>query len=70
MMVAITGVSGSGKSTLLHDVLYQALSAAKKQTNGDPLPSADWSELEGDDISTKSSWWINRRSAGHRDRIR
>ena len=32
MLVAITGVSGSGKSTLLHDVLYQALSAAKKQT--------------------------------------
>ena len=31
MLVAITGVSGSGKSTLLHDVLYQALSAAKKQ---------------------------------------
>ena len=35
MLVAITGVSGSGKSTLLHDVLFQALSAAKKQTNGD-----------------------------------
>ncbi len=32
MLVAITGVSGSGKSTLLHDVLYQALSAAKKQS--------------------------------------
>jgi len=31
MLVAITGVSGSGKSTLLHDVLYQALAAAKKQ---------------------------------------
>ena len=50
MLVAITGVSGSGKSTLLHDVLFQALSAAKKQANGDPLPSADWSELEGDDF--------------------
>ena len=34
MLVAITGVSGSGKSTLLHDVLYQALSAAKRQPNG------------------------------------
>src|SRR3974390_491240 len=34
MLVAITGVSGSGKSTLLHDVLYQALAAAKKQVNG------------------------------------
>jgi excinuclease ABC subunit A len=50
MLVAITGVSGSGKSTLLHDVLFQALSAAKKQGNGDPIPSADWSELEGDDL--------------------
>jgi excinuclease ABC subunit A len=50
MLVAITGVSGSGKSTLLHDVLFQALSAAKRQTNGEPLPSPDWSELEGDDL--------------------
>ena len=50
MLVAITGVSGSGKSTLLHNVLFQALSAAKKQTNGSPLPSADWSELEGEDF--------------------
>jgi excinuclease ABC subunit A len=50
MLVAITGVSGSGKSTLLHDVLFQALSAAKKQGNGEPIPSADWSELEGDDL--------------------
>src|SRR6202166_2446354 len=50
MLVAITGVSGSGKSTLLHDVLFQALSAAKRQTNGNPLPSPDWSELEGDDL--------------------
>ncbi|MBV9342234.1 MAG: excinuclease ABC subunit UvrA, partial [Acidobacteria bacterium] len=31
MLVVITGVSGSGKSTLLHDVLFEALSAAKKQ---------------------------------------
>jgi len=50
ILVAITGVSGSGKSTLLHDVLFQALSAAKRRTNGEPLPSADWSELEGDDL--------------------
>ena len=50
MLVAITGVSGSGKSTLLHDVLFQALSAAKRQTSGDPLPSPDWRELEGDDL--------------------
>ncbi|HVP63898.1 MAG TPA: excinuclease ABC subunit UvrA, partial [candidate division Zixibacteria bacterium] len=34
MIVAITGVSGSGKSTLVHDVLYQSLSSAKRQTTG------------------------------------
>src|SRR5216684_1527914 len=60
MLVAITGVSGSGKSTLLHDVLFQALSAAKKQAvngqnvngrnDGAPFPTDDWSELEGDDL--------------------
>src|SRR6266516_2484308 len=42
MLVAITGVSGSGKSTLLHDVLFQALSALKKQTNEDSRPSGAW----------------------------
>jgi excinuclease ABC subunit A len=46
MLVAITGVSGSGKSTLLHDVLYQALSAAKKQPNGGPTASS-WDRVEG-----------------------
>ena len=53
MLVAITGVSGSGKSTLLHDVLFQALSAAKKDrpTESALLPLVrDWSELEGDDL--------------------
>jgi excinuclease ABC subunit A len=50
MLVAITGVSGSGKSTLLHDVLFQALAAAKKQTNGVPPPASDWTELEGDEL--------------------
>jgi excinuclease ABC subunit A len=47
MIVAITGVSGSGKSTLLHDVLYQALAAAKKQVNGAPPPAPLWDRLEG-----------------------
>jgi excinuclease ABC subunit A len=47
MIVAITGVSGSGKSTLLHDVLYEALSAAKKQTNGIPPATTNWKRLEG-----------------------
>ncbi|MGH9566987.1 MAG: excinuclease ABC subunit UvrA, partial [Candidatus Angelobacter sp.] len=48
MIVAITGVSGSGKSTLLHDVLYKALSAAKKSI--EPLPVSDaWESVEGDE---------------------
>jgi excinuclease ABC subunit A len=47
MTVAITGVSGSGKSTLLHEVLYKALSAAKK--SDEPLPSTGaWESVEGD----------------------
>jgi len=46
MLVAITGVSGSGKSTLLHDVLFQALSAAKKQGNG-ASPPTTWDRVEG-----------------------
>jgi len=48
-IVAITGVSGSGKSTLLHDVLYQALSIAKKQTNGSEAPTPYWDSVEGAD---------------------
>ena len=48
ILVAITGVSGSGKSTLLHDVLYQSLAAAKKQTDANP-PSAQVKSIEGDD---------------------
>jgi excinuclease ABC subunit A len=50
MIVAITGVSGSGKSTLLHDVVYQALCAAKKQPTGSPSSSASWDRLEGDEF--------------------
>jgi excinuclease ABC subunit A len=58
MLVAITGVSGSGKSTLLHDVLYPALSAAKRQEaatlakeQGRTAPSAaSLRELEGDEF--------------------
>ena len=45
MLVAITGVSGSGKSTLVHDVLYQALAAATKQTNGSATRSRHWTSL-------------------------
>ena len=48
MLVAITGVSGSGKSTLLHDVLYQALAKAKKQSNGSEGSSIAWDAIEGD----------------------
>src|SRR5581483_7498143 len=42
-----TGVSGSGKSTLLHDVLYQALAAAKKQVYGNGVVPAAWKSVEG-----------------------
>jgi len=49
MTVAITGVSGSGKSTLLHDVLFQALSLAKKQTNGAQPTTPLWDSVEGDE---------------------
>jgi excinuclease ABC subunit A len=47
MLVAITGVSGSGKSTLLHDVVFQALSAAKRQTNEGPVSASCWDRVEG-----------------------
>ena len=49
MLVAITGVSGSGKSSLLHDVLYQALATAKRQTNGGPTAIL-WDNIEGDEF--------------------
>src|SRR5208283_2169920 len=49
MLVAITGVSGSGKSSLLHDVLYQGLAAAKRQSNGSAPPAVLWDRIEGDD---------------------
>ncbi|MGA2359389.1 MAG: excinuclease ABC subunit UvrA [Terriglobales bacterium] len=48
MLVAITGVSGSGKSSLLHDVLYQALAVAKRQTNGGAASLCD--SIEGDEF--------------------
>ncbi len=48
MLVAITGVSGSGKSTLLHDVLYQALATAKRQTNGNAPAAIAWDAVEGE----------------------
>jgi excinuclease ABC subunit A len=47
MIVAITGVSGSGKSTLLHDVLYPALAAELKQSNGAQATARAWDRLEG-----------------------
>ncbi len=47
MLVAITGVSGSGKSTLVHDVLYQALGSALKQTNGTGPTGASLAKLDG-----------------------
>jgi excinuclease ABC subunit A len=50
MLVAITGVSGSGKSSLLHDVLYQALATAKRQTNGGGSGAILWDSVEGDEF--------------------
>ena len=50
MIVAITGVSGSGKSTLVHDVLYQALAAAKRQTNGGGPAPGTLERLEGEEF--------------------
>jgi excinuclease ABC subunit A len=50
MLVAITGVSGSGKSSLLHDVLYQALATAKRQTTGSGLAAISWDSIEGDEF--------------------
>jgi excinuclease ABC subunit A len=50
MIVAITGVSGSGKSTLLHDVLFQALTAAKKQPDAVVSSAGLWDSLEGADF--------------------
>jgi excinuclease ABC subunit A len=50
MLVAITGVSGSGKSSLLHDVLYQALAMAKRQTNGGGSGAVSWDSVEGDEF--------------------
>ncbi len=50
MLVAITGVSGSGKSSLLHDVLYQALATAKRQTNGTASGAVLWDSIEGDEF--------------------
>jgi len=50
MLVAITGVSGSGKSSLLHDVLYQALATAKRQTNGGASGAVLWDSVEGDEF--------------------
>jgi excinuclease ABC subunit A len=48
VLVAITGVSGSGKSTLLHDVIYQALATAKRQSNGNAPAAIAWDAIEGD----------------------
>ncbi len=48
MLVAIMGVSGSGKSSLLHDVLYQALAIAKRQTSSGAATKL-WDDIEGGD---------------------
>src|SRR6266852_898198 len=50
MIVAITGVSGSGKSSLLHDVLFQAVTVAKKQNDGAQPVAATWDRIEGAEL--------------------
>ena len=51
MLVAITGVSGSGSvSSLLHDVLYQALATAKRQSNSGASGAILWDSIEGDEF--------------------
>ena len=47
MLVAITGVSGSGKSTLVHNVLYQTLATALKQTNGNSTAQVYLNKMDG-----------------------
>jgi excinuclease ABC subunit A len=47
MLVAITGVSGSGKSTLVHNVLYNAVAAAKGQSAGGSMAEVD--RIEGEE---------------------
>jgi len=47
MIVAVTGVSGSGKSSLVHDVLYQALLAEKRISNGNPSGAGCYERLTG-----------------------
>jgi excinuclease ABC subunit A len=47
MLVAITGVSGSGKSTLVHDVIYQTLAGALKQTNGNGSTGGSLKSMDG-----------------------
>ena len=49
MLVAITGVSGSGKSSLLHDVLFQGLAAAKRQSSGNVPAAISWASIEGEE---------------------
>src|SRR6202158_2665766 len=49
VLVAITGVSGSGKSSLLHDVLYNGLAAATRQSNSAAPTAPLWDEIEGDE---------------------
>ena len=58
MLVAITGVSGSGKSTLLHDVLYKALTAARRDTEEKPHFAQSTREM-GHPLTIEGAEWID-----------
>jgi excinuclease ABC subunit A len=58
MLVAITGVSGSGKSTLLHDVLYKALTTARRDTDERPHFSQSTREM-GHPLEIEGGEWVD-----------
>ncbi|MGH9524897.1 MAG: excinuclease ABC subunit UvrA [Terriglobales bacterium] len=59
MIVAVTGVSGSGKSTLVHDVLYHALTQAKKTDYEVPVNTEAPGRGSGGYKSIKGAEWID-----------
>ena len=50
MLVAITGVSGRANQRCCTMCYFRPCPLPRGRANGEPLPSPDWSELEGDDL--------------------